>query len=119
MVARFKLDENLPRDAEALLRGAGHDVRTVLGQRLGGSPDAEVFDVCRREDRILVTLDLDFADIRFYPPADLAGIWLLRPAAHGIEATLALLRSALTILDTEQVERRLWIIEPGRVRIRN
>ena len=30
MPVRFKLDENLPRDAEALLREAGHDVYTVL-----------------------------------------------------------------------------------------
>jgi len=36
MPARFKLDENLPRDAEALLREAGHDVHTVLAEYLGG-----------------------------------------------------------------------------------
>src|ERR1700675_1358157 len=34
MPARFKLDENLPRDAEALLRKIGHDVHTVLDERL-------------------------------------------------------------------------------------
>jgi len=30
MAARFKLDENMPRDAEALLREAQHDVHSVL-----------------------------------------------------------------------------------------
>jgi len=44
MAVRFKLDENLPRDAEALLRDAGHDVRTVLDERLGGNSDAKVLD---------------------------------------------------------------------------
>ncbi len=34
MPARFKLDENLPREAEALLRKAGHDVHTVLDELL-------------------------------------------------------------------------------------
>jgi hypothetical protein len=67
MPARFKLDENLPRDAEALLRKAGHDVHTVLDERLGGSPDPRVLDACRIENRILITFDLDFSDIRFYP----------------------------------------------------
>jgi len=69
MAGRFKLDENLPRDVEGLLGEAGHDVETALSERLGGEPDRKVFDASRCEDRILVTLDLDFADIRLYPPS--------------------------------------------------
>jgi predicted nuclease of predicted toxin-antitoxin system len=63
MAARFKLDENLPRDAQALLLAAGHDAHTVNDRRLAGRPDSKIFDVCLNEDRVLVTLDLDFADI--------------------------------------------------------
>jgi len=118
MVIRFKLDENLPRDAEALLRNAGHEVDNALEERLGGSPDAQVLDTCRSGSRVLVTFDLDFADIRLYPPASHPGIWVLRSATQSIESTLALLRAALSLLDTESTENRLWIIEEGRVRIR-
>ena len=78
MAVRFKLDENLPRDAEALLRGAGHDVQTVLDEHLGGNSDPRVLDACRTESRVLITFDLDFSDIRLYPPAEHSGIWLLR-----------------------------------------
>ena len=95
MAARFKLDENLPRDAEALLRNDGHDVHTALDERLGGHPDGEVLDACVRETRILVTFDLDFADIRRYPPASHAGVWVLRPPTQSIGNTLDLLRRAL------------------------
>ena len=66
MPGRFKLDENLPRDAKALLLAAGHDAETATDEHLGGNPDLEVLDACRTESRILITLDLDFADIRFY-----------------------------------------------------
>ena len=118
MTVRFKLDENLPRDAEEILRRAGHDIETVLGERLGGSTDERIFDVCRAARRILVTLDLDLADIRLYPSERLAGIWVLRPIRQSITNTLDLLRGALELLDTERTEGRLWIIEPGRVRIR-
>ena len=45
MAVRFKLDKNLPRDAEVLLRDAGHDVQTVLEERLGGSADSEILNV--------------------------------------------------------------------------
>ena len=39
-------------------------LRTVLEQDLGGATDTVVFEACGAESRVLVTLDLDFADIR-------------------------------------------------------
>ena len=118
MTTRFKLDEKLPRAAEALLRSAGHEEHTVLAQRLAGRPDAQVLDVCRSEGRVLVTFELDFADIQVYPPASHAGIWVLRPLTQSIENTLTLLRGALAVLAKEATKRRLWIVEHERVRIR-
>lgn len=53
MPTRFKLDENLPRDAGTLLRDSGHDEQSVLEERLGGSPDFQVLDVCRNEARVI------------------------------------------------------------------
>ena len=75
---KFKLDENLPSELASLFRTAGHDALSVLDQRLGGAPDERVAAVCRSEARVLVTLDLDFADIRTYPPMESAGIVILR-----------------------------------------
>jgi predicted nuclease of predicted toxin-antitoxin system len=113
----FKLDENLPLDAETLLSDAGHDVETVLNERLAGQSDGRVFEASKAEGRILVTLDLDFADIRLYPPSTHPGIWVLRPRQQSIESILALLRGALSILRSETAQGRLWIVEPTRVRI--
>ena len=114
MPARFKLDENLPREAEALLRKAGHDVHTVLDEHLGGNPDPRVFDASRAKDRILVTFDLDFSDIRRYPPASHKCLWVLRPQAQSIDNALAMLRGTLALLETEPALGRLWVIEPER-----
>lgn len=119
MAARFKLDENIPRDAVTLLRAAGHDTHSVIDERLEGGPDAQLLDVCLNEDRVLITLDLDFADIRVYPPSAHAGVWVLRPPAQNIEDILAILRGALVLLATETADRRLWIVERDRVRIRD
>jgi predicted nuclease of predicted toxin-antitoxin system len=117
MPTRFKLDENLPRDAAALFQQAGNDVHTVLTEQLGGNHDPRVFDASQAEERVLVTFDLGFSDIRVYPPASHHGIWVLRPHRQSIENTLALLRSALRVLEDELAQNRLWIIESKRVRI--
>lgn len=68
MGLRFKLDEHLPREAVRLLSSAGHDAHTVEQEGLAGSPDVNLIAACTREGRILVTLDLDFTDIRPVPP---------------------------------------------------
>jgi hypothetical protein len=62
----FKIDENLPREVADNLRAFNHDAMTVADQGLKGGPDSEISKVCRNEGRVLVTLDLDFADTRTY-----------------------------------------------------
>ncbi len=119
MALRFKLDENLPREAEAVFRAAGHDTHSALAEGLAGAPDPRVFDACQGEQRILVTFDLDFADIRLYPPETHVGIWILRPAIQSITGTTQLLRRAIELLNSESAAQRLWIVGPDRVRIRD
>ncbi len=118
MAARFKLDENLPRESQTLLGQAGHDSHSVIEEGLEGGSDPKVLEACLSENRILVTLDLDFADLRLYPPSSHHGIWVLRPATQSVENTVSVLKGALALLGTERADKRLWIVEPGRVRIR-
>jgi predicted nuclease of predicted toxin-antitoxin system len=115
---RFKVDESVPVEAAALLRGAGHEADTVYDERLQGALDQRASEVCRAEGRALVTLDTDFADIRAYPPGEFAGILLLRPRLPAKRPTLALLTRVLPLLASEPLAGRLWIAEESRIRIR-
>ena len=72
MEIRFKLDKNLPIDAETLPRARGYDVETALSEGPAGAADAKILDACGSEGRVFVTLDLDLADIRGYLPAKIA-----------------------------------------------
>ena len=63
---KFKLDENLSPSLLAMFADVGHDAHSVVQQSLGGQPDERVIDVCRREGRALITLDLDFSNILTY-----------------------------------------------------
>ncbi|MDF5725367.1 MAG: DUF5615 family PIN-like protein [Rhizonema sp. PD37] len=65
---KFKIDENLPVELADLLQSAGYDAMTVNQQKLSGEKDPIILEICQQEGRVLVTLDLDFADIRTYPP---------------------------------------------------
>ena len=115
---KFKIDENLPHELAELLSSSGHDAQTVLSEGLGGNPDTAVISVCRQEDRALVTLDTDFADIRAYPPHEFAGLIVLRPRWQDKPHVLSLFRrQVIPRLDSEPLMRRLWIVEETRLRI--
>ena len=115
---RAKLDENLPLEAAELLRGAGWECDTVYDEGLAGADDPDVAAACRAGARVLFTVDLDFADIRAYPPGEYVGIVVLRPTEPSRRQVLALLARVLHVLSAEWAEHRLWIAEPARVRVR-
>jgi len=116
---KFKTDENIPSQAVELLRSAGHDTATVLDQALGGQPDHDIASACKAEDRVLLTLDRDFSDIRTYRPADHPGLVVLRPTRQSVPEVLRLLRRLLEAFKTSDCTSQLWIVEPDRIRIRS
>jgi predicted nuclease of predicted toxin-antitoxin system len=116
---KFKLDENLPVEAADMLREKGHDAHSVHDERMCGAPDASIAQICSAEERTLVTLDLDFADIRHYPPSSYFGINVLRLARADRLSVMAILPRILELLETEPVLRRLWIVDENRTRIRD
>src|SRR5262249_3039322 len=64
----FKLDENLHPDIGEPLKQLGHEVATVCDEGLRGRDAHMIAEACRAEERILISLDLDFSDIRMFPP---------------------------------------------------
>ena len=115
---KLKLDENLGLRGKHVLDAAGHDACTVAAQKLTAADDRHLIEICRLEGRALVTLDVDFANPLVFPPADYAGIAVIRlpkrPTAADLQAGLETLVRALNV---ESLAGRLWIVERGRVRI--
>lgn len=114
---KVKLDENLGALAVRLFDAAGHDVATVRMQQLHGAPDRRIYDVCCREARLLVTLDLDFANPFRFDPAPTAGIAVIRvPTMPGLRDLEDGVRLLVAELGKLPVQGRLWIV--GRERVR-
>ena len=74
--------------------------------------------MCTREQRVLVTLDLDFSNMLAYPPAKFAGIVVLRLTNQAHVTVEGAIRRMLDLLSEEPIAGTLWIVEDGRIRIR-
>jgi len=117
---KCKLDENLGDLGRDLLTASGHDVSTVAMQGLSGSADDTLYQACRAEDRVLITLDRDFGEILRFAPEDTAGIVILDCRGRlSPTAILARIREFAAVLADQTIDGQLWIVEPGRVRIRD
>jgi predicted nuclease of predicted toxin-antitoxin system len=115
---KLKLDENLGLLGKSLLDADGHDVMTVCEQQMMGAEDERVFEVCRSEGRVLVTLDHDFGQTLRFPPELTAGIVVIECKGRVSPAMiLARMRELAAALKTQQLDGELWIVEPGRIRI--
>ena len=115
---KFKIDENLPPFVAARLRTAGFDAVTVADQALSGTSDERLAPLCAAEGRILVTLDLDFADIRAYPPGAGPGVIVLRLDGQDRLDFERASTSLIATLAENEVSGNLWIVESDRIRVR-
>jgi predicted nuclease of predicted toxin-antitoxin system len=115
---KFKLDENFGTRTQSLFRASDHDVETVYEESLSGATDEQIYHVCQAEDRCLVTLDLDFANVLRFPPKDTGGIAVIRlPRNPSLSTLEQLIRQLLKNLESMAIAGQLWIVEVGRVRV--
>jgi len=115
---RFKIDENLHEEVAGALRAEGHDAQTVYDEGLRGRPDQDIATACRREQRVLVTLDLDFGNIREYPPEDYPGLIVLRVVDQSRPHVLWVLSQIFDLLEQQPLTGHLWVVSQRGVRIR-
>lgn len=114
---KLKLDENLGRRAVELLAQADHGVATVVSEGLSSAADEDLIEICRRERRCLVTLDLDFSNPLLFKPSEYAGIAVLRlPRKPSHDDLLAAVQTLIGGLGQGNIDGRLWIVQKGRVR---
>jgi predicted nuclease of predicted toxin-antitoxin system len=115
---RLKLDENLSRHLKATVAAFGHVVTGAADEGLLSQPDTVVAAAAAREDRVLLTLDLEFGDLRKYPPGSHPGIVLFRPRTFGPRAVNRFIETFLRDTDLTSLARCVVIVEPSRVRVR-
>jgi predicted nuclease of predicted toxin-antitoxin system len=116
---KLKLDENLSRHLKPVLTAMGHDVSTTADENLLSRPDTEVARAAATEERMLLTLDVEFADLRKYPPGSHPGIILFRPLSMGPLSVNRFIADFLRSTDLPKLAGCVAVVEPGRVRVRS
>jgi predicted nuclease of predicted toxin-antitoxin system len=74
---RIIADENVPRPIVVGLRGAGHDVTSIL-EVVPRMPDPDILQLAAQEHALLVTCDKDFRQLAIEARRPCAGVVLLR-----------------------------------------
>jgi predicted nuclease of predicted toxin-antitoxin system len=72
---KILVDENIPRTTVTALIDRGHDVLDFRGSAREGSPDADLWNIALREERLLITTDKGFSAHR---REDHAGVLIVR-----------------------------------------
>ena len=114
---RFLVDENLPVDVSELLRLNDHDVLYLPHTVHRGASDEEVWRLAAREERIILTRDLDFPIPESPRPP---GLILVRvPDTFTRKQIAGVMSEFISSAAFEQVTGTITVVSPGRVRVRN
>lgn len=115
---KLKLDENLSRHLKQRVSAFGHDVTSSADEGLLSKPDVTVAAAANNEQRMLLTLDLEFGDLRKYPPGTHPGIVLFRPRSFGPLAVNQFIEGFVRDAELELLAGCVVVVEPSRVRVR-
>ncbi len=93
---KFLVDENVKLRLAKALIAAGHDVK--LAKK--GSSDKEIAAIAKKESRIIITHDNDFALPRLFAANEYAGIILIKILPPTFEKISAALKNLLRQMKT-------------------
>jgi predicted nuclease of predicted toxin-antitoxin system len=115
---KFLVDASLPPSLSQWLAGRGHDAVHVVEVGIERAADELVLARAMREQRVLVTADLDFPRLMALAGAGGGGLILFRGGNYSGAQTLQLLQRTLETLLPEEIENSVVVVEETRIRRR-
>lgn len=116
---KFFLDANIPYSALEIFTELNLEAEHARNVGLSRASDKEIMDYAIKNNSILVTKDLEFANIRIFPIAMHYGIIILRlPSFFKAFEFVNILKTFLISIDLNSLEKSIAIVKLGRYRIR-
>lgn len=116
---RFLADVGVSPVIVRWLREQGHDVLSLLETSQHRLPDETIHAMAIRDSRIIVTFDLDFADLASAAHEGLASVVLFRLNNPRSAVALRRLSETLPAIADRLLAGAVAVIEPARVGIRS
>jgi predicted nuclease of predicted toxin-antitoxin system len=115
---RFLADMGVSQRVVTWLRGQGHDVLHLRDEQLQRLPDEDVFAKAVNEQRIILTFDLDFAEILAFAGDETASVIVFRLVNASPDNVMARLDQVLKSSADDLEQGVIISVEDFRYRIR-
>src|SRR3989338_8689123 len=115
---KFLLDMPVSQRTTAWLRECGFDAVHVRDRGMARSDDTKIFDLAAAENRIIITMDLDFSAILALTKAEGPGVILLRMHRPNHASVQFRLNTLLRSNREADIASSITIVEDARILIR-
>lgn len=115
---RFLLDMGISPKVATALRTLGHDAIRCPEAGLSTATDSQVLDYAETNRLVLISTDLDFANLAMTHTEPCPGLILLRLDNPSAELMCSRIETALSSLPEEDIEGSVVVIECNRIRTR-
>ena len=115
---RFLADVGVSPRVVHHLRSLGHGAVHLREEGLHRLPDPEIFRKAEKEDRVLLTFDLDFAEIVSISGSSTVSVVIFRLENTRTDNVISRLDHALREAGHFLTEGVMVIVEPSRIRLR-
>lgn len=115
---RFLVDMPLSPELAGWLVLQGHDAVHALVAGLDRAPDEVIVERARKEQRVIVTADLDYPRLLALAQAEGPGLILFRGGNYSEQEAVERLTRALESVPIQELPNSIVVIEKGRIRRR-
>lgn len=119
MTLSFLVDENLSPETARFLEACGYSCRSLRRDGPWRLTDREIVALAKREERVILTHDLDFGQIYYFARRGEVGMIVLRLRQQTVEAVNSALDRFLNTpgWTEEQVRRSLLVLSETTYRV--
>jgi predicted nuclease of predicted toxin-antitoxin system len=115
---RFLADMGVSQQVVEWLRTKGHDAVHLRNEGLQRLPNGEIFQKASREQRIVLTFDLDFGEILAASGGQIVSVILFRLRNTRTDFVIQRLDDVLNQSSADLSRGAIIIVEDGRHRVR-
>lgn len=115
---KFLIDMPLSPKLAVWLMQQGHDAVHALKLGLARASDTEILERARREQRMVVTADLDYPRLLALAQAEGPSLILFRGGNYSEQEAVDRLRRTLETIPNEELPNSIVVIEKERIRRR-